>query len=179
MPGTERSTGQPGPFVGSESAVMALRPPFAPGLQPRSLDGLAYERRGRRRAALIVAIACFALLAVAATLSPAGAGHGTHRQLGLPPCGWVAGFGIPCPTCGMTTAFASAADGDLVSSFLTQPMGCILALATAAAALVSTYVAATGSAIGGHLLRLVTPKVGWWVAGLILAAWIYKVIVFR
>jgi hypothetical protein len=79
----------------------------------------------------------------------------------------------------MTTAFACAADGDLVLSFLTQPMGCVLALLTAATSIVSAYVAVTGSAVGGYLLRLVTPKVGWLIAALVFAAWIYKIAVFR
>lgn len=79
----------------------------------------------------------------------------------------------------MTTAFAAAADGDFLSSFRAQPMGLLLALATAAVALVGTYVAATGSALGGHLLRLVTPRFGWFVAGMLIAAWLYKIVTFR
>ena len=50
---------------------------------------------------------CLALapLVIAAALSPSNAGHGTHRQLGLPACGWQTNMGLPCPTCGMTTSF--------------------------------------------------------------------------
>jgi hypothetical protein len=147
------------------------RPPFAPSS--------VADRLFRKRAALVTFVGSGSLLGVAAYLTPAVDGHGTHQQLGLPACGWVVGFGIPCPTCGMTTAYACAADGDLISSFLCQPMGCLLALATAATALVSLYVAVTGSAIGGHLLRQVTPKVGWWIAGLVVAAWVYKLVTFH
>lgn len=99
----------------------------------------------------------------------------THRQLNLPPCGWVTGFGIPCPTCGMTTAFAAAADGDLIASFKAQPLGCALAIVAAASTAVSAYVAVTGSAIGGHFLRLVTPRFGWTMLVLLVVAWLYKI----
>lgn len=167
--------------MSSPSPAPDVLPPPAP---PRAADGPwghatpDAERTIRRRAATVVFVGCAVLLAVATYLNPASAGHGTHEQLGLPPCGWVTGFGIPCPTCGMTTAFASAADGDLLTSLRTQPMGCLLALATAAATIVSAYVMATGSAVGGHLLRLVTPRVGWGIAALVLAAWIYKIVTF-
>jgi hypothetical protein len=79
----------------------------------------------------------------------------------------------------MTTAFAAAADGNLLQSFLAQPFGCVLAIATAAACVVSAYVVLTGSSLGGHLLRLLGPKIGWLVLGSALAAWAYKIAVFR
>ena len=84
--------------------------------------------------AAAVALAAAGPLVLAAWLEPAAAGLGTHEQLGLPACGWVAAAGIPCPSCGMTTAFAHAARGDLLGSFLVQPAGAILALAAAKSA---------------------------------------------
>ena len=50
----------------------------------------------------------FAVLVVAALLTPSPIGHSTHTQLGLPPCGFLVMTGLPCPGCGMTTAFAHA-----------------------------------------------------------------------
>ncbi len=84
-------------------------------------------------------------------------------------------FGIPCPTCGMTTAFARAADGDLGKSFLTQPMGCILALGTSAGFWAAVHVAATGSQLGMVCARLLRPRLLWGVAGAATAAWAYKI----
>lgn len=151
-------------------------PPLTP---PRVSDWRESERvadiRLRRRAGAVVFVAAAALLAVATYLQPSATGMETHRQLNLPPCGWVTGFGIPCPTCGMTTAFAAAADGDFIASIRAQPLGFLLALATAASVAVSAYVVVTGSAIGGHFLRMVTPRFGWWMLVALVLAWLYKV----
>jgi hypothetical protein len=127
----------------------------------------------------MTACAGIGLFAVAAWLEPDVSGVGTHHQLGLPPCGWITSAGVPCPTCGMTTAFALASDGRLVEAFIVQPAGCALALAAAAATLVAVWVAATGSAIGGFLLDRIGARTGWIVGGLILFAWLYKIAVFR
>src|SRR5688500_16584743 len=138
---------------------MSLAPDPSQTVSPPRVPALAdagSRSPGRRSAAAIVLFATVALLAMAAWLSPDRSGLGTHHQLGLPPCNWVTAAGVPCPTCGMTTAFAAAADGDLLSSFRAQPFGCVLAIATAAAAVIAAFVTATGSAVGGHLLRLVT-----------------------
>jgi len=141
--------------------------------------GMAETRRTRRIGAAFIFVGCASVLGVAAWLTPDASGIGTHQQLHLAPCGWTTGLGIPCPTCGMTTAFAHAANGNLLRSFLAQPFGCLLAIATAAATVVAAYVAGTGSALGGHLFRAFGPKMGWYVLGLALAAWAYKIASFR
>ncbi|MCA9610613.1 MAG: hypothetical protein KC619_33690, partial [Myxococcales bacterium] len=38
-----------------------------------------------------------AVLVTAAMLTPSPEGHGTHTQLGLPPCGFLVYTGYPCP----------------------------------------------------------------------------------
>jgi hypothetical protein len=53
--------------------------------------------------------------------------------------------GYPCPSCGMTTAFAHAVRGQLVRAFLAQPAGLALALATGVGAVLAGYVLITGS----------------------------------
>ncbi len=52
------------------------------------------------------------LLLLALWLHPNPNGYGTHQQLGLPPCTIQFWFGIPCPSCGGTTAFAHFVRGE-------------------------------------------------------------------
>ena len=135
--------------------------------------------RGERVVCALLAAACLGLLATAAWLRPDSRGVGTHEALGLSPCGWITGFGIPCPTCGMTTSFALAVRGSLWASFRVQPMGCALAVLAAATAVIGAFVAATGSRIGHVLGARVTPRVLVAGAALALLAWGYKVAAMR
>lgn len=136
--------------------------------------------RARRRAvAVILMVASGGLLLMAAWFEPAADGHGTHTQLGLPPCGWVVGMGIPCPSCGMTTSFAHAADGNLLGALRVQPAGALLALGTAMVFVLSVWVLATGSAIGRFWVDRIDKRVFIFGGALVLAAWIYKILVFK
>lgn len=83
-------------------------------------------------------------------------------------------FGRPCPTCGMTTSFSHAAHGEYVAAVRAQPLGALLAVATAAGFWIAAYVAATGSRIGVLCGNFVRPKVLWWLLGALAAAWVYK-----
>lgn len=74
------------------------------------------------------------LLAMAGSLSPHPAGFGTHEQLGLQPCFTLRLWGIRCPTCGMTTAWAHAVRGQLSEAARANLGGtitCLLATITA------------------------------------------------
>ena len=125
---------------------------------------------------LAVLVPSLGLLLVAAGLTPSGRGYGTHTQLGLEPCGFEVAYGLPCATCGMTTAFALAADGRLVTSFLVQPAGMVLAVMTAMAAVVGGWTLVSGMSLGSLLASLWTPRV--LVAGIamILLAWLYTLV---
>ena len=67
-------------------------------------------------------------LIVACTLNPDPTGHGTHRQLGMPPCSMVVLFGHRCPACGMTTAWAHLVRGQLVGAFRANVGGALLGI---------------------------------------------------
>jgi hypothetical protein len=126
-----------------------------------------------------IAVVAAAVLGVAAWLEPSPTGIGTHAQLNLPTCGWITLMDLPSPTCGMTTAFAHAADGHLLAGFAAQPLGFALAVATAMALLVGTYVAATASRIGVVFASLWGRSTGWWLAGAVVVSWAYKVLAYK
>ncbi|MFO0874856.1 MAG: DUF2752 domain-containing protein [Phycisphaerales bacterium] len=133
----------------------------------------------RRAVAAMTAGGCAAVLGVAKWLDPDPSGVGTHTQLHVQPCGWIASFGIPCPTCGMTTSFAYAADGRLLKAAWTQPAGAVLAVATAMVLLASLWVAVSGASIGPLLRPFARARTGWIFAGLILAGWLWKIGTFK
>jgi len=88
--------------------------------------------------ALLGALTCLSLATF--KLSPDPSGIGTHQQLGLPPCGFIAmSGGYPCPSCGYTTTFTLAAHGRPLDAFANQPFGfvvfCLTLLAVPATAL--------------------------------------------
>ena len=58
-----------------------------------------------------------AITLIAIVLRPDPSGHGTHTQLGLPPCPSVLLFNRPCPGCGLTTSFTAVLHGDFVAAF--------------------------------------------------------------
>jgi hypothetical protein len=59
----------------------------------------------------------------ALVLTPSPQGHGTHQQLGLPPCPSVLAFDRPCPGCGLTTSFTALLHGDLSAAWKANPFG--------------------------------------------------------
>ncbi len=73
-----------------------------------------------------------AVLITAAILTPAAEGHGTHMQLGLPPCGFLVYTGYPCPGCGLTTSFAHMIRLQVGGALSANPFGVLLFTCTAA-----------------------------------------------
>lgn len=123
---------------------------------------------------LVLAMSCAAPLVFAATLTPSREGIGTHMQMGLPECGFVLATGLPCATCGCTTAFAHAADGSLLTSLITQPFGAVLAVAMAMMALIAGWSAVSGMRLEplGRMMATKAFVLPWVV--LLLGAWGYK-----
>ncbi len=133
----------------------------------------------RRLVGAVVVVCAAAVLGVAAFLDPSPAGLGTHTSLNLPGCTWIAIMDVPCPTCGMTTAFAHAANGDLAASLYTQPLGFLLAIVTAGALLVGAYVVWTGSRVAAMFGALWGRSTGWWLGGLAVGAWGFKILTYK
>jgi hypothetical protein len=135
------------------------------------------QRNLRLRAcAATVLIGASGLLSLAAVLRPDSRGFGTHCQVGfIEPCGLLMTTGIPCPTCGMTTAFAHAVRGQVFQALRAQPLGCLLALTTMAAAVFAARTMVTGRAWALNWYRISPMVVVVCFAGLLLAAWAYKI----
>ncbi|OWU65175.1 MAG: hypothetical protein CBB60_006020 [Armatimonadetes bacterium Cent15-Ar3] len=65
--------------------------------------------------------------------------HGTHQQLGLPPCPSVLMFNRPCPGCGLTTSWTALLHLDFVTSWHAHPLGIPMYLGFTFVALGSLY----------------------------------------
>ena len=72
-------------------------------------------------------------------LNPSPYGHGTHQELGLPPCPSVLLFNRPCPGCGLTTSFTAFIHGDFSQSFHAHPLGPFLYLTFSLFAILAMY----------------------------------------
>ncbi|HYD00710.1 MAG TPA: DUF2752 domain-containing protein [Phycisphaerales bacterium] len=139
------------------------------------------QRAGRatRIGAAVAAVGMLAVLLLAATLRANPVGHGTHRQLGMAPCGFAVATGKPCPTCGMTTAFTHTAHGNYLKAFTTQPGGMLASLGVAAMLWVCLHTALTGSRSLELCGKLLTPKALWIAAGIWLGSWAYTFVTWN
>lgn len=109
----------------------------------------------------------FFLTAVGLFLDPHRSGHGTHEELGLPPCPCVLLFNRPCPGCGLTTSWTRLLHGNIVGAFQAHPLGPVLyALFTA-----SAIYALVGCLKG----RLAVPRSKWIDRGMLAFAAIFLI----
>jgi hypothetical protein len=106
--------------------------------------------------ALILAGIALGILAAAARVAPSRDHLGTHRQLGLPPCGFLATTGFPCPT----SVFGSA-----------------LAVATAVAGLIALNCAAVGRYPNLNWYRVDAVKLVYALALFLVLSWGFRIAV--
>tara|TARA_B100001750_G_C15288900_1_gene486291 strand:- start:90 stop:527 length:438 start_codon:yes stop_codon:yes gene_type:complete len=132
-----------------------------------------------RRNALLIAIIAFGLLSISFWLTPSSSGLGTHHDLGLPQCGWIVAANLPCPTCGMTTAYAYTVRGKFISAFFAQPLGLVLALMTAIIGVFAVITACTGRSFALVYYRFSTLKYFILVCVLALLSWGFKILIHR
>lgn len=113
---------------------------------------------------------CFGALV---RIQPDHRGHGTHEQLGWDPCGWPLQYGIPCPTCGCTTAACQLVHGQVIAAFTTQPFGATVAAVGLLLGVHATLCVLRGRSFVDLLVRLPFWR---WVSGgvlLLLGSWAY------
>ena len=158
---------------------MTVALPTSPSIAPPSAPAPLRATAGERILCAVLAALAFGVLGVAAWLTPSASGTGTHEGLGMPACGWMTAYNLPCPSCGMTTAFSYAAHGSLLASARVQPMGFVLAIGTAATALVCTHVSLTGSRLAHVLGARLTPRVLLALGVFAVLAWAWKIAIVR
>lgn len=147
--------------------------PEAVGCPENGLDRPARIRLAHACAAAGVAVIVF----LSFWLEPDPRGLGTHEQLFLLPCNFHTMTGLPCPFCGITTAFAHMARGEVAAAFMAQPMGalgfafCAVMLPLLAGAAIS------GKNLIGALMRLPWNKLAWVVGAMFLLSWFFKIAV--
>lgn len=146
-----------------------------------STEPSAPARRSLEHWALLggTLLAATAVIVLGTWIQPDPRGYGTHEQLGMDPCRFLAWTRIPCPGCGVTTSVALTARGEFAAAFWNQPFGVIAAVLAPLAAIVSVVQHARGRDLGATL-RAVRP--GWWGLALALAAagsWIWKIVAMR
>lgn len=112
-------------------------------------------------------------------VSPDGRGHGTHEQLGMDPCGWPLVYGIPCPTCGCTTAATQLVHGNVFGAFVTQPFGAAIALIGVLAGLHAWMCLLRGRSFVDVIVRLPFWRIVLALFLLFFAAWGYKYLVWE
>ena len=88
--------------------------------------GYPLQRAGRWLVALWGVLLAGGLL-LAYTLEPDPRGFGTHQKLGLPSCSFRVMFGVPCPSCGMTTSFSLFTKGRWLEAAGANVAGLLLA----------------------------------------------------
>ena len=59
-------------------------------------------------------------------------------------CGFKQRYGLPCPTCGMTTSVLAFAQGRIIDSFNAQPAACLFCLLAVVIAFFAFLIAAFG-----------------------------------
>ncbi len=80
-----------------------------------------------------------AITLICLQLSASPRGHGTHQQLGLPPCPTVLLMHRPCPGCGLTTSWTALLHGQFAESIRAHALGPITYIGFAISALLSGY----------------------------------------
>jgi hypothetical protein len=87
------------------------------------------------------------MVGVGLYLTPDPAGHGTHQQLGLPPCTIYYLTGRPCPSCGLTTSVSAILHGQFGLAWRANPTGFLIVVAAGAVALNSLFALLWGRSV--------------------------------
>ena len=105
-------------MIGAPVKASANSGALSASASPREGVKIPYRLRG-----LLICAGAVAVLIAGLWVTPAESGHGTHQQLGVPPCSFLVTTGWPCPSCGVTTSLAAMARGRVSLAWKAQPFG--------------------------------------------------------
>jgi len=94
------------------------------------------------------------MVGVGLSLTPDPAGHGTHQQLGLPPCTIHYLTGRLCPSCGLTTSVSAILHGQFALAWRANPIGFLVVAGALAVAGNSLMVLLSGRSVRVENTRL-------------------------
>ena len=183
MSGMSEITSPPSPMESKPAGTAGVVLYHAPEPTPPSPEVMAAQSRFAVRVwSAFVFVICAGMLGVGFYLTPNNKlGMETHRQLGLPPCGFYFTTGLPCPTCGCTTAVSNLAHGNVLTSLATQPFGFAVGLLGLILVPLTAMGMVTGRWVGPSMFYL-----SWywrvWVyggLGLMAVAWGYKIVMVK
>lgn len=120
-------------------------------------------------ASMLVAIVV--VMVTAASLEPSPHGHGTHTQLGLPPCGVWLLTGVRCPGCGLTTAFSHMARLEPLDALAANPLGVMLFVVLIALVPTSVLAITRGWTFRSVLRRPFAHRLATWVLATAVLTW--------
>src|SRR5690606_26294903 len=115
------------------------------------------------------------VIITATMLTPDVAGHGTHMQLGLPPCGVLFLTGYPCPGRGLSTCIARMVRFELGAAAAATAFGVPLFLASLATIPISAVGFARRLPLLGTLARLQADRVVILLAVCSMAVWFVRI----
>lgn len=137
-------------------------------------DGASGPARDDRLFWAAVGAAALAVLGLARFLQPDPSGLGTHTQLGLPPCLFLLLTSLPCPACGLTTAFAHMARLQPMAALRAHMLGVPLFALTVLAVPLSVCACACGWPAIAVLERLRVGRLAVIIAVAALLHWIAR-----
>ena len=108
---------------------------------------LALVSGGARWSHALLLLGVLVMVGVGLYLTPDPAGHGTHQQLGLPPCTIYYLTGRPCPSCGLTTSVSAILHGQFGLAWRANPMGFVIVVGAVVVALNSLFALLWGRSV--------------------------------
>ena len=131
-----------------------------------------------RIVSLVILFTGLSFVTILSLVTPDPRGYGTHVRLGMAPCSWAAGGGLPCPTCGVTTAACHLVHLSPFKAVMIHPFGAALAAAGIWLTLVAGACLVRRSSFVDKFARLPYGTLSFWALGLFLASWLYKYLTF-